>query len=218
MAAVVAFAATACKRHDAVATSMSPSAVASASAAPVASASVDVLPSASVPPIASVAADAATERKTAIREASQSGMIGLLTMGSPPDLDAGLAIGGGAGRELPRQREYTPSRGRAPVVRLDRVAVTGRASETDVKRVLSTRLSVFEHCYAAGRRDNPLLEGEVILRFDIDETGKPTAVRADGSAMEQAVVSCVLAAVRQLRFPAVEASARATIVMRSYAL
>jgi hypothetical protein len=83
----------------------------------------------------------------------------------------------------------------------------GPLSAKAIEKVIQGRSARFQPCYDAGLKKNPSLRGQVMARFVIGNDGRVAASEDGGSSMpDAAVVKCVLAGFKKLRFPLPEES------------
>ncbi|HEV8244462.1 MAG TPA: AgmX/PglI C-terminal domain-containing protein, partial [Polyangiaceae bacterium] len=81
--------------------------------------------------------------------------------------------------------------------------ISGRLPPELIQLIVRRSFAPFRRCYERGLAKNPKLEGRVSVRFVIDRDGKVTQVSDGGSSIpDPEVRECVLAAFRDLRFPA----------------
>jgi hypothetical protein len=115
-----------------------------------------------------------------------------------PSMGQGFGTGHG---QLGRARKARPSH-----VGMGALHVNGRLPPEVVQRVVRQRFPRFRSCYENGLRNNPNLQGRVLVHFAIGRDGALTSAFNAGSDMpDRGVVSCVLRAFGGLRFPPPEA-------------
>jgi hypothetical protein len=89
-----------------------------------------------------------------------------------------------------------------------RAAAKTLLSDAVIRTVLKRRVDGYQRCYTDGLARDPALQGRVVARFVIQRDGAPSNVADAGSTLpDRQVVECVLAEIRQLRFPPREAGA-----------
>jgi hypothetical protein len=80
--------------------------------------------------------------------------------------------------------------------------VRGRLAPERIRSVVVEHLELFAKCYDEGRRTSPTLQGKVTVKFEIDPNGIVTkSADARSDLPDAAVVQCVVATYRTLRFP-----------------
>jgi len=118
------------------------------------------------------------------------GNIGTIGHGS------GQGFGSGHGRLSGSHRTAPPS------VRMGATTVSGRMPPEVIQRIVRQNFGRFRLCYENGLRNNPNLEGRVVVRFIIGRDGSVSSVSNGGSDMpDSGVVSCVARAFYGLSFP-----------------
>lgn len=118
-------------------------------------------------------------------------------------VDRGLLIAGsaamwgfGSGSSLHHRRLPKP-----PHVRMGATEVSGRIPPEIVHRIVRENFSRFRVCYTYGLRNNPSLQGTIVVSFTIGRTGAISSVGGGGSMPDGGVVRCVVNAFRGLSFP-----------------
>lgn len=92
-------------------------------------------------------------------------------------------------------------RGRIDVGGLEDESGAGAFDSNLVVRALRLRQSAIQRCYERELRNNPTLNGRVVARFTIQETGTVSGASAtENTTGSPAVASCVINVVRGLRF------------------
>lgn len=96
--------------------------------------------------------------------------------------------------------------------------VTTDLDRDAVKKAVERHLMRLRICYAEGLRQNPNLQGRVIVKATIPAAGRPSAVENGGADVpDSRVVSCVLEAFKKMDFPAPQgASGSAVITARFF--
>jgi hypothetical protein len=99
--------------------------------------------------------------------------------------------------------------GSTPRVRPGVTAVSGSLPPEIIRRVIRAHVGQVRACYEDGLKKNPTLEGRVDVKFVIDTSGRVSSARSTphSTMPDMAVVSCVVAAFRRLRFPQPKAGA-----------
>ncbi len=79
-----------------------------------------------------------------------------------------------------------------------------RISTDFIRSVIRAHLPEIRECYDAGLRSRPGLAGRITVRFTVEADGSVSAADIDHSDLAAPdVESCLLARVRELRFPAI---------------
>jgi Ca-activated chloride channel family protein len=105
--------------------------------------------------------------------------------------------GSGAGRS---SHKTSP-----PQVRGGATNVSGRLAPELIQRIVRSNYGRFRLCYEQGLVRNPSLEGRVVVRFIIDQSGSVAHATNSGSTLpDSQVVQCVVQAFPRLSFPEVE--------------
>ena len=94
-----------------------------------------------------------------------------------------------------------PSGRRPPRVRMGSTNVSGRLPREVVLRVVRRKFGPFRLCYEQALRNDPKLQGKVVVRFVISRDGSVTNVDGKGDIPDGAVISCVSREFYSLRFP-----------------
>jgi Ca-activated chloride channel family protein len=83
--------------------------------------------------------------------------------------------------------------------------VSGRLAPELIQRIVRSNYGRFRLCYEQGLVRNPSLEGRVVVRFIIDQSGSVAHATNSGSTLpDSQVVQCVVQAFPRLSFPEVE--------------
>jgi len=124
------------------------------------------------------------------------GMLGVGSVGTigRGGIGAGQGFGSGSGR-LGGKRSKPPS------VRNGETAVVGKLDKHIIQRIVRQNTGRFRLCYENGLRNNPSLSGRVKVDFVINTQGDVSSASGSGDLPDQAVVSCVTKAFRNLSFP-----------------
>ncbi len=105
--------------------------------------------------------------------------------------------GSGAGRS---SHKTSP-----PQVRGGASNISGRLAPELIQRIVRSNYGRFRFCYEQGLARNPSLEGRVVVRFIIDQSGSVAHATNSGSTLpDSQVVQCVVQAFPRLSFPEVE--------------
>lgn len=137
-----------------------------------------------------------------LRERSGGGQVG----GGGADLGGLRRAGDGSAtqqRQEGSQIQETAPRGRFRFSGSD-VEDEGGSGDFDqsvVVRMITTRRSAIQACYERELRQNPTLQGRVVIAMTIQESGSVSGVRAtENSTGSEAVASCVVRVVQGFRF------------------
>jgi Ca-activated chloride channel family protein len=102
--------------------------------------------------------------------------------------------GSGAGRS---SHKTSP-----PRVRLGGSTVSGRIAPEIIQRIVRSNYGRFRQCYEQGLARNPSLEGRVVVRFIIDQSGRVAHAANSGSTLpDSQVVQCVVQGFTRFSFP-----------------
>ena len=124
---------------------------------------------------------------------------------------SGVGEGGGGRGEGIGMGTWGTGAGRAshktspPQVRGGATNVSGRLAPELIQRIVRSNYGRFRLCYEQGLARNPSLEGRVVVRFLIDQSGSVAHAANSGSTLpDSQVVQCVVQAFPRLSFPEVE--------------
>jgi hypothetical protein len=82
------------------------------------------------------------------------------------------------------------------------VAVNGRLPPEVIQTVVREHFGNLRACYEEGLKRNANLAGKVVVRFDIETSGKVSGVQGSGSTLPDAqAIECMLHAIEGLSFP-----------------
>jgi hypothetical protein len=109
------------------------------------------------------------------------------TIGRGADIPSGY--GAGTGRSLPRTAQ----------VRIKSSTHSGELHKDIIRRYVRRQMPKIRYCYEKRLNTQPSLEGEIVVDFEIDESGKTQSVKARG--LSEPVDRCVAKAFRSIRFP-----------------
>ncbi len=125
------------------------------------------------------------------------GTIGTIGHGAGIGLGDGFGDGNGAsgGRLQPRHRTSAPSLRQAPVT------VSGRLPPEVIQRIVRNNFGRFRVCYQSGLKNNPNLQGRVVVSFIIGRDGTVSGTGGGGDLPDAGVVGCVAGAFSALTFP-----------------
>ncbi|MBW2458754.1 MAG: AgmX/PglI C-terminal domain-containing protein [Deltaproteobacteria bacterium] len=125
------------------------------------------------------------------------GTIGTIGHGAGIGLGDGFGDGNGAsgGRLQPRHRVIVPTLRQAPV------SVSGRIPPEVIQRIVRNNFGRFRVCYQSGLKNNPNLQGRVVVSFIIGRDGTVSGVGGGGDLPDASVVGCVAGAFSALTFP-----------------
>ena len=96
---------------------------------------------------------------------------------------------------------YETPANRRPRVRMGTTRVSGRLPPEVIQRIVRQNSGRFRLCYEIGLRNNPNLQGRVVVRFVISRDGTVSNVKGGGDIPDGAVNSCVVRAFYSLSFP-----------------
>jgi len=212
----------ACKKHEA----QQAAPVETVQPTVAATASVTADPSASAAPHEHTAAELEAEKQaakaSAIEEAAQFGMIGILgarDAGSPSLFDrddfgstgglglSGIGEGGGRSEGIGLGNIGTLHRdggaGRPSSIRQGAVTVNGRLPPEVIQRIVRQNFGRFRVCYQDGLKKNPSLQGRIAVKYTIDRDGSVKGAPADGGSdlPDPSVVQCVVRAFQNISYP-----------------
>jgi len=80
-------------------------------------------------------------------------------------------------------------------------SVSGRLPPEVIQRIVRQNFGRFRLCYENGLRNNPNLQGRVVVRFVIGRDGRVSNVGGGGDLPDGGVTSCVTRAFYGLSFP-----------------
>ncbi|MBK8169300.1 MAG: TonB family protein [Sandaracinaceae bacterium] len=117
----------------------------------------------------------------------------------------GLAAAGGAGATAAQGEGAAVAevrvRGRTQVEDGDAIGGDGDFDQSNVVRMIRTRISAIRACYEQQLRRNPALEGKVTVEFTIQTTGSVSGAHAtENTTNDPAVATCVVSTVSRFRF------------------
>ncbi len=124
--------------------------------------------------------------------------IGLGTIGT---IGHGAGTGTGQGFGSGHGRLGRSHRARPPQVRMGATSVSGRLPPEVIQRIVRQNFGRFRLCYENGLRNNPNLQGRVVVRFVIGRDGRVSNVGGGGDLPDGGVTSCVTRAFYGLSFP-----------------
>lgn len=117
-----------------------------------------------------------------------------------------LALTAGCASSSPPPSGDLPSNNTAPADLLGdgpRTEVKGALTPEQVSSTIQRSLPTFEACYTAEYRKDPAVAGEVRVRFSITADGAVRdATLAESNVTNAELETCMVAAVKALRFPA----------------
>ncbi len=71
-----------------------------------------------------------------------------------------------------------------------------------IARFVKARMKSIQNCYEKELKRNPSLKGKIVVRFTIDESGKPIEVEIEEDTMDNSrVTTCIRSTIRMWRFP-----------------
>jgi hypothetical protein len=119
------------------------------------------------------------------------------TLGHGAGSGTGQTFGNGSGR-LGGSHAGNP-----PKIKMGATSVTGRLPPEVIQRIVRQNFGRFRLCYENGLRTNAKLEGNVVIRFEIDPTGavSTTSVTKATTLSDKGVAACVERAFHGLSFP-----------------
>jgi hypothetical protein len=101
--------------------------------------------------------------------------------------DPGAPAAGVGGRRPPRVRgDHAPQ---------------GRLARETIEPVVAGHLAALRSCYAQGLRNDPMLEGQLTVRFLIARNGAMTSASVGGDVVSTPVRKCVRDAFYRMSFP-----------------
>lgn len=131
--------------------------------------------------------------------ATERDLIGkVATTGSGGVAGRAIAYGGGGALEGHRTTQVRGGSGSGPsIAEINRAAKSGKRSSEDIKIGFDANKSALYAIYRRALRENPALEGRVVLKLTIDPTGLVTACSVVSSALkdvalEEKLVSRIL--------------------------
>ncbi|HEX4516916.1 MAG TPA: AgmX/PglI C-terminal domain-containing protein [Polyangiaceae bacterium] len=111
----------------------------------------------------------------------------------------GHGIGGGVGAGHGHlDGGHTPG---PPSIRSGATSINGRLPPETIQRVVRENFGRFRACYADALRDDPALEGRVVVKFVIGREGAVETASDAGSDMKSDVRDCVVRRFGDLSFP-----------------
>ena len=122
-------------------------------------------------------------------------------LGSIGTIGHGAGTGTGQGFGSGHGRLGRSHRARPPQVRMGATSVSGRLPPEVIQRIVRQNFGRFRLCYENGLRNNPNLQGRVVVRFVIGRDGRVSNVGGGGDLPDGGVVSCVTRAFYGLSFP-----------------
>jgi hypothetical protein len=122
-------------------------------------------------------------------------------LGSIGTIGHGAGTGTGQGFGSGHGRLGRSHRARPPQVRMGATSVSGRLPPEVIQRIVRQNFGRFRLCYENGLRNNPNLQGRVVVRFVIGRDGRVSNVSGGGDMPDGGVVSCVTRAFYGLSFP-----------------
>ena len=122
-------------------------------------------------------------------------------LGSVGTIGHGAGTGTGQGFGSGHGRLGRSHRARPPRVRMGATSVSGRLPPEVIQRIVRQNFGRFRLCYENGLRNNPNLQGRVVVRFVIGRDGRVSNVGGGGDLPDGGVVSCVTRAFYGLSFP-----------------
>lgn len=117
------------------------------------------------------------------------------TIGHGAGTGTGQGFGSGHGR-LGRSH-----RARPPRVRMGATNVSGRLPPEVIQRIVRQNFGRFRLCYESALKNNPNLQGRVVVSFVIGRDGTVSSVGGGGDIPDAGVISCVAGQFRGLTFP-----------------
>lgn len=117
------------------------------------------------------------------------------TIGHGAGTGTGQGFGSGHGR-LGRSH-----RARPPRVRMGATNVSGRLPPEVIQRIVRQNFGRFRLCYESALKNNPNLQGRVVVSFVIGRDGSVSSVGGGGDIPDAGVISCVAGQFRGLTFP-----------------
>jgi hypothetical protein len=129
-----------------------------------------------------------------------------------------IGIGdGSSGIHQPNRRtsKFEERSAKVPIARIEKGAeVSGDIDKDVIRRVVRGHLNEIRSCYNAGLARNPNLEGRVIVKFTITDTGiVAKAIVQENATQDANVAKCIAEAVERWEFPR---SGKSGIAMVSY--
>lgn len=122
-------------------------------------------------------------------------------LGSIGTIGHGAGTGTGQGFGSGHGRLGRGHRARPPRVRMGATNVSGRLPPEVIQRIVRQNFGRFRLCYENGLRNNPNLQGRVMVNFVIGRDGTVSQVGGGGDIPDGGVVSCVVQAFYGLSFP-----------------
>ena len=117
------------------------------------------------------------------------------TIGHGAGTGTGQGFGSGHGR-LGRSH-----RARPPRVRMGATNVSGRLPPEVIQRIIRQNFGRFRLCYESALKNNPNLQGRVVVSFVIGRDGSVSNVGGGGDIPDAGVISCVAGQFGGLTFP-----------------
>jgi Vault protein inter-alpha-trypsin domain/von Willebrand factor type A domain len=143
-----------------------------------------------------------------IGESFGTGGLGLSGVGEggagkgPGTIGHGAGTGAGEGFGAGHGRLSGSHRTNAPSVRMGATSVSGRLPPEVIQRIVRQNFGRFRLCYEQGLRQDPNLQGRVVVRFVIGRDGSVSSVANGGSDMPNSlVVACVVRGFSGFSFP-----------------
>lgn len=122
-------------------------------------------------------------------------------LGSIGTIGHGAGTGTGQGFGSGHGRLGRSHRARPPRVRMGATNVSGRLPPEVIQRIVRQNFGRFRLCYENGLRNNPNLQGRVVVRFVISRSGTVSNASGGGDIPDGGVISCVASAFYGLSFP-----------------
>lgn len=73
----------------------------------------------------------------------------------------------------------------------------------EVRQVIKKNLKSIKTCYTEGLKNNPNIEGKIVIEWDIASDGSVSKAGVKSSALkDEAVENCIVDKVKALKFPA----------------
>lgn len=91
------------------------------------------------------------------------------------------------------------------VVKLQSVIVSAEISEQSARKTIENILVLIEGCYNQGLKNNPGLQGKVVLKITIEDSGAVKSIIIDSSELnDRETEECILEHLEKVNFPALK--------------
>jgi outer membrane biosynthesis protein TonB len=126
---------------------------------------------------------------------------------SPPVVDTGAGSKDASARPVASSKPEPTQSAAGPEDK------TGSGADLEaLQQAIRARSAQTDHCYEIALRDDPSLSGTVTLRIKVDSNGR--VIDADASGLTEAVQTCLVTQVREIKFPKPAAVVSLTIPFR----